>query len=210
MDALFEISLSSPQSVWIISSLLSSWAYAEWIRLQSMGSNFPFLSVANLNKYCFQLISPHWNAFSGKGISRDTEVPRVYIVKSLSLSSLRGSFFWYKALKRCSLILWLISYLNPPAIPNLYSGMERTARFRRWCGEGNGGGVFLHSNEGSSLSHKALGLIFADRQKYISLWLSIFCLTALRSQTEVGGAQGDQDCFKNSHFSFSCKALTDT
>lgn len=181
-----------------------------------MGSNFPFLSVANLNKYCFQLISPHWNGFSGKGISRDAEVPPVYVVKSLSLSSLRGVFFRYKALKlqRCrSLILWLISYLNPPAIPNLHSGMERTARFRRWCGEGKWGGwVFLHSNGGLSLSRKALGLIFADRQKYISLWLSIFCLTALRSQTEVGGggAQGDQDCFKNSHFSFSWKALTDT
>lgn len=65
---------------------------------------------------------------------------------------------------------------------------------------GNGEGCFfLHSNEGSSPSCKALGLIYPDRQKYISLWLSISHLTALHSQADVGGV--NQDSLRNSPFS---------
>lgn len=75
-----------------------------------------------------------------------------------------------------------VSWIPPSyGILNLYSGMERMAHFRRQCGPT----ALLHSDEGSSPSRKAHGLISPDRPKHISRSLSIPHLIALHSQAEA-------------------------
>lgn len=132
--------------------------------------------------------------------------------ESLPASSLMERFSGIKLALFLSLVVRLISYLNPPAMESLISTQGwRGQPISDGCvGRGEGGVGFLHSNEGSSPSSKALSLIFLDRQKYISLCLSISRLT-LHSQAETGrGSGGDHQRLRNSLLSFSCKEPSDT
>lgn len=186
--------------------ILSLRAYTQWRCLESMRFNHQslFLVFTSINIATLQA-----------DLTEMLAVPRVYIGKSLPPSSLMGISSSIKLQKVH--ILNSQAYQLPESssngIPNLYSGMERTAQFRWWCGEEKeeGRAHFLLSNEGSSPSCRALGLIFPDWQKYISLWLSISRLTALHSQSEAGEGRGVSSRGSgNSHLTFSLKAVTDT
>lgn len=172
-----------------------------------MGSNHLSFNVTNLSNHCYTF---SWSLLIQRYCVWGSS-PCVYRWNPSSLI-FNGIFFWYKTSEVPIFNSQAYQLPESPSngIPNLYSGMVRAAHFRRWCGEGKGRSFFYtvmkapHPPVRHSVWYSPTGRNTLAPDCPFPIWQHYPVRPRQR------GAQGDQDRLRNSHLSFSCKALTDT
>lgn len=147
------------------------------------------------------------DSFSVKHWMKST---RSNISLSLLLTSI-NTFNWYFFMETLRINRdTVFAYLLPESCSsNLYSGMERTAHFNCWCGErkGKGLGMFYTLMKAPHPPAKHAVWYFPTGRNT----LASDCPFPIWKHYTARPRQGIRTdcCLRNSHFLFSCRALTD-